>query len=626
MAVVRMTDTSSTLQPARADAVSGPSAVRRRGGSLRRRLPLVISLFLVVIVGAGGTASYLTVRRTVLDTAGGRLQTNARQWAQLLGPGLLQRLEDARRAAADPVLRRRLGASDAETTAAAQQRLVALLAAPPPSVSVELWNAAGARVAHAFAGPGPEGPSFSPDATFEPPKAAGITPLGVHGDVIYSAYVAEVKPPGGGAPIGFLVFRRRAASPTAAGTISRLIGAGNALRLGSRANDIWSDLGRRIEPPPVTGSGEVVDYQRADGSRWLGTAAGVAGTPLTIWAETPEANALATAHAFRNAMLPIGALFVVLGATLAWVISRRITRPLSDLTAAAEAFAGGDLTRRVRSNRSDEVGRLADAFNAMADQVQAGYSRLDSGIKARTTELEQAMVQLHDTQEQLVRREKLAMLGQLASGVGHELRNPLGVMTNAVYYLEMVQPDAPPDVQEYLGMLRAQIGLAEKIVGDLLDFSRIRPPRRDSAVVAEIVAAQQARLSVRSGVSLTVDVPADLPRVSVDVTQIGQILFNLLVNASQALEGRGGVIRVTATASATHVRLHVEDDGPGVPADLRGKIFEPLFTTKARGIGLGLAVSRSLAEANDGTLELDDTAGGARFTLSLPREDGWRSA
>jgi signal transduction histidine kinase len=510
--------------------------------------------------------------------------------------------------------------SDPATTAAAQQKLATLLTAPPASLSVELWSASGERLAHAFAGPGPEGPALPADATFEAPKAAGIMPLGNHGEILYSTYVAEVKPAGAAAPAGFVVFRRRASSPTAGRQIGRLIGAGNALRLGSRTNDVWTDLGGRVEAPPITTGNEVVSYQRADGSRWLGTAARVGSTPWTIWAETPEATALATAHAFWNGMLPIGALFVVLGATLAWVIGRRITTPLADLTAAAEAVAGGDLTRRVRSDRSDEVGRLADAFNAMADQVQAGYSRLDSGIKARTTELEQAMVQLHDTQEQLVRREKLAMLGQLASGVGHELRNPLGVMTNAVYYLEMVQPDAPPDVQEYLGMLRAQIGLAEKIVGDLLDFSRVRPPRRDSAVVAEIVAAQQARLTVRSGVSLTVEAPADLPRVSVDVTQIGQIVFNLLVNAMQALEGRGGTIRVTATTSETHVRLHVDDDGPGVPPDLRAKIFEPLFTTKARGIGLGLAVSRSLAEANDGTLELDETAGGARFTLSLPRE------
>ncbi len=361
-------------------------------------------------------------------------------------------------------------------------------------------------------------------------------------------------------------------------------------------------------------------YQRADGSTWLGTEVRVGNTPLAIWAATPESVALGPAHTFWNAMLPIGTLFVVLGALLAWVISWRITTPLSDLTAAAEAVAGGDLSRRVRAARSDEVGRLADAFNVMADQVQAGYSRLDTGIRERTAELETAVAQLHETQEQLVRREKLAMLGQLASGVGHELRNPLGVMTNAVYYLEMIQPDAPADVREYLGILRAQIGLAEKIVGDLLDFSRIRPPRRDVVAIADVVAAQQARLNVPAGLSLQVDVPGHLPRVSVDSIQVGQILFNLLINAVQALEGRGGIIRIGSSVSDTHVRLHVEDDGPGVPADVRAKIFEPLFTTKARGIGLGLAVSRSLAEANGGTLALDESGHGARFTLSLPRD------
>ncbi|MFI5078401.1 MAG: sensor histidine kinase, partial [Vicinamibacteria bacterium] len=228
--------------------------------------------------------------------------------------------------------------------------------------------------------------------------------------------------------------------------------------------------------------------------------------------------------------------------------------------------------------------------------------------------------QLHETQEQLVRREKLAMLGQLSSGVGHELRNPLGVMTNAGYYLEMIQPDAPPDVREYLGILRAQIGLAEKIVGDLLDFSRIRPPRRDVVAVADVVAVQQARLNVPAGVSVQVDVPEGLPRVSADAVQIGQILFNLLVNAIQALEGRGGAVRVGSSVADGHVRLHLQDDGPGVPAELRAKVFEPLFTTRARGIGLGLAVSRSLAEANGGTLTLDESERGARFTLSLPRE------
>ena len=173
----------------------------------------------------------------------------------------------------------------------------------------------------------------------------------------------------------------------------------------------------------------------------------------------------------------------------------------------------------------------------MADQVQAGYSRLDTGIKERTAELEQAVAQLHETQEQLVRREKLAMLGQLASGVGHELRNPLGVMTNAVYYLEMVQTDAPPDVQEYLGILRAQIGLAEKIVGDLLDFSRVRPPRRDVAAARRHrrrPAGPPRRAAEHHADASTC--PPTCRGVSVDVVQIGQIVFNLLLNAMQAIE------------------------------------------------------------------------------------------
>jgi len=184
-----------------------------------------------------------------------------------------------------------------------------------------------------------------------------------------------------------------------------------------------------------------------------------------------------------------------------------------------------------------------------------------------------------------------------------------------------VQPDAPPEVREYHGLLRAQIGLAEKIVGDLLDFSRVRPPRREAVVLAELVAAQRTRLSVPPRVTMDIAVPGDLPRPEIDGVQVGQILFNLFVNAIQAVESRGGIVSVTGTADASHVRLHVRDDGDGVPAHLRAKIFEPLFTTKARGIGLGLWVSRSLAENNGGSLTLDETATGACFTLSLPRPD-----
>jgi signal transduction histidine kinase len=210
------------------------------------------------------------------------------------------------------------------------------------------------------------------------------------------------------------------------------------------------------------------------------------------------------------------------------------------------------------------------------------------------------------------------MLGQLASGVGHELRNPLGVMTNAVYYLRAVQPSAPANVTEYLGILQQQITLSEKIVSDLLDFARLKPPTRFAASFENIAREQIGRLGSTNGVTIDMNFPSDLPPVLVDSVQIGQIMLNLLTNAMQAMDHTGR-ITVNARADDSIVWCDVRDTGPGVAPENVGKIFEPLFTTKARGIGLGLAVSRTLARANEGDLTLADSLEpGAVFRLTLP--------
>ena len=618
-----MDESSATPPPARNKGAAGgrPRPPLRRRGSLRRRLPLVMSLFLVATVAAGGFAAYITVREAVIAAAAGRLQSSARQWGRLLAQSTAQRNEEARRAAAHPALRAGLRPTDPAAATAAQRQVEALLRSSPQLLSVELWDPSGTRVASAVAGVGPEGPGLPATHASERPRSPGSRPLLASGPLLYSELGVEVPAVADGradALPGMLVFRRRLPTPAAAQAINRLISDGCSIRLGSRQSGIWTNLEKRVDAPPVTKGAEVVQYRRADGSDWRGTELALTGLPWSLWIEMPESAALAPAHAFLKGMLPVGTGFVLLGGLLAWVISRRITAPLHELTGAVEAIAAGDFSQRVHADRTDEVGQLADAFNTMADEVQAGYARLDTGIRVRTAELEQAVSALNDAQEQLVRREKLAMLGQLASGVGHELRNPLGVMTNAVYYLEMVQADAPAEVQEYHGILRAQIGLAEKIVGDLLDFSRIKPPQRDVVALADLVAAQRVRLTVPEGITIDVRVPVDVPRVHIDVVQIGQVVFNLLMNALQVLEERGGTITIDCTVSDRFLALHVQDDGPGVAAGLRAKIFEPLFTTKARGIGLGLAVSRNLAEVNDGELVLDDVASGACFTLRLP--------
>jgi signal transduction histidine kinase len=229
-------------------------------------------------------------------------------------------------------------------------------------------------------------------------------------------------------------------------------------------------------------------------------------------------------------------------------------------------------------------------------------------------------VELQEAQDQLVRREKLAMLGQLASGVGHELRNPLGVMSNAVYYLEMVLESASTEVREYLGIIRGQIALSEKIVGDLLDFARIKPPRSDIVALDTLVGDQLSRLDPPAGVRIVQDFQQGLRPVHVDRVQMGQVVLNLLANAFQAMEDDTGTLTLRgAEVAAGRVRLDVTDTGVGIPEEDLSKIFEPLYTTKARGIGLGLAVARSLAEANRGALTVTSRPGeGATFSLELP--------
>ena len=258
------------------------------------------------------------------------------------------------------------------------------------------------------------------------------------------------------------------------------------------------------------------------------------------------------------------------------------------------------------------------------EELLRDYSlRLEQRVEERTQALRQA-------QEELVRQEKLAVLGQLAGGVGHELRNPLAVITNAVYFLKMIQPEAQEKVRQYLNIIEKETRNSGKIIADLLDFAHTRPAQPRSVPVEELVRSALEQVQVPADVQRTLDLPADLPLLFVDPAQVEQVLGNLLTNACQAMI-HGGQLSIRACSDrsliAAHgslpagswVRISVQDTGTGIsPADME-KIFEPLFTTRAKGIGLGLAVGRKLAEANGGRIEVESQPGqGSTFTLVLP--------
>jgi signal transduction histidine kinase len=271
----------------------------------------------------------------------------------------------------------------------------------------------------------------------------------------------------------------------------------------------------------------------------------------------------------------------------------------------------GDLSARAGLGRDDELGMLGLAFDTMAAEVESTRKNLQHTVAIRTRQLEEA-------QESLVRREKLATIGQLSSGVAHELRNPLGVINNAVFYLDAVQADATPQVREYHEIIHRQVSLATKIVNDLLDFAR-KPPANLKSVSLDQVVLPQLRDIPLDGVRVEQDLPPTLPPVIVDPVHAGQVVYNLVTNAVQAMGDAGGILRVRGRSDGNGcVCLEISDTGPGIPPENLERIFEPLFTTKTRGIGLGLSVSRTLAQGSGGDLTVfNNPDRGATFVFSL---------
>jgi signal transduction histidine kinase len=583
--------------------------------SLRARLPLFICALLAAIGILVTTMAHYEVQRALRINGHERLSAAVSQVVALLAQTITVRVTETDRLAADPALTAIITGSDPERLQSISTA-VRVVSARSPQAIITLYDPRGQPIASTRA----------KSETWEPASGAslpsdvktGISPLFVEGGRVAYRSVAAIPGNTAGARAGYVAIERALAAPAALTLIERLIGTGASLRVGNTAGDIWTDLSVQVPAPPASGVNEAARYVNAQGQPRLGTKIAVDGTPWILWADVSERELMRPARTLLARMIPITIVLVAIGAAVAYGVSRRMTVPLEQLVGAAEGIAAGQYSRRVDTSRRDEIGRLGRAFNTMAERVGDSHQALEQRVKERTTELEDTMAALKEAQATLVRRERLAILGQLASSVGHELRNPLGVMTNAVYYLKMVHGDESEEMREYLGILTHQIGLAEKIVADLLDFARLKTPQWQSVAATDLIEEQLGRLNPAPGVTVDRRYADPLPSVRVDPVQIGQVLFNIFTNAYQAMSG-AGTLTITAAAREEHLAIAIADNGPGITPENMAKIFEPLFTTKARGIGLGLAVSRSLAANNGGDLTVASQPGvGATFTLTLP--------
>ncbi|MDD2926613.1 ATP-binding protein [Rhodoferax sp.] len=237
--------------------------------------------------------------------------------------------------------------------------------------------------------------------------------------------------------------------------------------------------------------------------------------------------------------------------------------------------------------------------------------------------LQERSQQLLQAQEELVRKEKLAVLGQVAGSVGHELRNPLGVMSNAVYFLQTVLVNADETTREYLNIIKNEIADSERIVAELLDSVRTKPPQVQAVDVETLIDRTLDKCKLPPAIAIKLDIPATLSPLRVDAMQIEQVLRNLINNGAEAMSGGGTLeIRVLENKHDGTTTVSVCDSGAGMAPEVLVKLFQPLFTTKARGIGLGLVVVRNLTEANGGKVDVQSEVGkGSVFSVTLPSAD-----
>ncbi|MBX9579375.1 MAG: hypothetical protein K2X87_03625 [Gemmataceae bacterium] len=220
------------------------------------------------------------------------------------------------------------------------------------------------------------------------------------------------------------------------------------------------------------------------------------------------------------------------------------------------------------------------------------------------------------------RAERMAAIGQVGGGVAHELRNPLNVIKTSVYYLLNARNPTPDKTAEHLRRIEQHVALADGVITALSDFARMPVPDLEPVAVRSVVEEAVEVNPLPAAVRVAYEWPPDLPPVLADPDQLRIVFANLVRNAREAMPA-GGTLTFVGRAAGGQVEVTVADTGVGIPAEHLGRVMEPLYTTKARGIGLGLALARAILDKNRGALGVASRPGeGTAFTVRLTAAAG----
>ncbi len=357
---------------------------------------------------------------------------------------------------------------------------------------------------------------------------------------------------------------------------------------------------------------------------------------LMLLADAAAMVKLKTDDAFYKGFVFVGIVILAvltLIFAVGYLMSQRALKPATVLINAVGRFGSGDLSARVAVDSRDEFGTLSTAFNQMADSLESNVEqrqRAENDLRLLNEELElrvnERTAELRAAQQELLRKERLAALGQVTATVSHELRNPLGTIRNSLFTVSEGADGNDLAVARAIERIERNIGRCDEIIEELLDFSRMRDLKREATDVDVWLGYTLDEYSHSPRIKLE-RVLASHVTLAIDSERLRRVLINLLDNACEAiLEGGagGGTVTVSSRANDGRLELLVTDSGPGISADVLPKVFEPLYSTKLLGVGLGLPLVRQIMEQHGGGVEIGNQAnGGTRvvFWLSLNEQE-----
>lgn len=270
------------------------------------------------------------------------------------------------------------------------------------------------------------------------------------------------------------------------------------------------------------------------------------------------------------------------------------------------------ISAAIDEKRKDDALRKSEKrYRNLVIEVEKLNAELEARVEERTRELKQ-------TQEKLILGEKLAAIGKLSGSIAHELRNPLGTISNALYFLNLKIDASDPKIRKHLDLIKQEVSRSQKIISNLVDFSKSKKLVVSQGSIKQVLDASLATVQVPSVVSVRMSIPSDLPSIEMDADQVQQAFRNLIVNAIDAMPG-GGTLDIHASSNGERARVSFKDSGTGIDPLEASMVFEPLYTTKPSGMGFGLPIVKDTVEKHGGSVAFESEPGkGTTFTIEFP--------